>query len=425
MNTTTVIKEGLSYGLWVALSCGPSQVFGLIKGTIDLVRWNKIRNKIHKYTKFEKSLTDRKIQVLSKDKVFKKVAEWFFNQKLTTNDQIQRLLDNQSFISTCKDLVLAKSLQYSEAKKKKKRSIQADLVALIPLVGAIFSWRVHSNYWGVASTAGFERAVPQLLEDHHKLLAKYILYPLSKTSQEIGVSDHIKIPVNIGGKKRTLDAIYYKNQNPGGPTAVLFHGNAMTCNDMVIFGKFYQSNGFNVLMPTIGGYPGSEGVDTSESTTYQDVEAIKQYLKKKGVKRVGYHGLSIGGSLAFQAAAGKSNTKLETLFVVADQTFTTAGAVAANCIKNFGFKSLAPIARGVIKVAVPAGRKVVLSKNLIIETDGLDNIAKASILKEKNIPFIAIKSETDFLMGRNMKILFQNTWATCKAFQYNFADYLL
>ena len=89
---------------------------------------------------------------------------------------------------------------------------------------------------------------------------------------------------------------------------------------MIDYAQHYLEKGWNVLLPTMGGYPGSEPVDggTSEASSYQDVEAIKIWLEKeKKVKTVGYHGVSIGGTLAFQAAAPEeTNSSLKPAFLI-------------------------------------------------------------------------------------------------------------
>ena len=59
------------------------------------------------------------------------------------------------------------------------------------------------------------------------------------------------------------------------------------------------------------------------------------FLQRQGVTAVGYHGISIGGTLAFQAATAETRaTTVKTKFVVADQTFTKPADVAANYVSR-------------------------------------------------------------------------------------------
>ena len=62
-------------------------------------------------------------------------------------------------------------------------------------------------------------------------------------------------------------------------------------------------------------------------------------------------------------------------------------------------------------------RKVYLSPNLSVTTDGLNNLSKASRMAESNVPLLAIKSSKDYFMGTTHK--------ANKRFQENFADDLL
>ena len=95
------------------------------------------------------------------------------------------------------------------------------------------------------------------------------------------------IPVESRGEDQFLDAMFLQgiDTSPNAPAVVIFHGNGVTCYQMYEMGKWYQNQGYNVLMPTMGGYPGSPGVHTSEASSYQDVEAIKKYLEKRGLPR--------------------------------------------------------------------------------------------------------------------------------------------
>ncbi|CRX38241.1 hypothetical protein [Estrella lausannensis] len=366
------------YTAGVILSCGPSQVYGVIKGAIDLVKLVGLKISLSQLKQHEKALNKHAIT------------------------QIKNEIEG------------------------KKTSLKADAVAMIPLIGAIFSWRVLAppeKAWSLNALKGVEHAAAHMLNDFHSQI-RAILYPLGNdaianteryeqaralTKQEIvsGQLPHAKlveIPVAIRSSHlEALELTHPKTEGTDPPTVVLFHGNAMIGPEMLSIGHYYFSKGFNVLMPTMGGYPGSPGCKTSEATSYQDVEAIKSYLINKGVKDVGYHGLSIGGTLAFQAAtAPTSNTeKLRTKFVVADQTLASARDVMATVVRNLGFGAVDRIAKGVALNAAPPSHKVAVGNGEYVYTDGCDNLKKAKILGEKKIPLFAIEADQDALMKNN------------------------
>lgn len=422
-NFNVDVKKAFSniglYSLGIVLSCGPSQVYGFVKGVIDLAKYASLRMKI---------------------------------SRCQSGDDFSR----------------RRVVNLTHALKRNEISLKTDLVSMIPLVGALFAWRVMAPkpmQKNLDATRGVSFAAAHALGDFHPLL-RSILYPLSspkahadyqkiqakylkrkadhkKTAdyQEVkkacrewkagfaewrddyreyiaslgakveGVLESTKIfitqvhiPVEVR-KRRSTDNNYLEASEmthpdlAKRPTVVLFHGNAVTGISMKGLGKFYYRLGFNVLMPTMGGYPGSSPCHTSEATSLQDVEAIKTYLINRGVTQVGYHGLSIGGSVAFQSAAAptKTNQVLQTLFLVADQTFTSAKDVFANTVNNVHLK-VGAIAKGAASVAVPSGEKVLVSEEEWVTTDGLDNLSKAKILKEKGIALIAIEASEDILM---------------------------
>lgn len=221
-----------------------------------------------------------------------------------------------------------------------------------------------------------------------------------------------QIPVEIEGQQtRYLSAMHYEasTESKKNATVVLFHGNAMVGSDMAGVARYYMSQGYDVLLPTMGGYPGSDtSIMTSEATTYQDVEAIKLYLQKEGVTKAGYHGVSIGGSLAFQAAAGETSAKLETAFVVADKTFTTGADVAVNRVRNLLPGPLSLLGACATRLAMkasgfPKGKDVKLPGGKMVQTDGLDNKAKASKLAKNNVPLLVLQGGKDDFMGMDRK----------------------
>jgi hypothetical protein len=357
--------EGLAYAGGVLISCGPSQLFGTIKGGLDLYKLHTIQTKIAA------------------------IGQEFKNRE-STGQAIKRS-------------------HYLSKYENKIREIKADLLALIPFVGALLSWRMYAKEQSFSNLPILEYAIPQFVGDGYKIVAARIFYPLSNSPEEPkekAAGLQVKIPVEDASGVRLLDARYLQNpENPNKKCVVLFHGNAMTCDDIAPWADYYYMKGFDVLMPTMGGYPGSEGVKTTEESSYRDVEAILRYLENQGVTHVGYHGLSIGGTLAFQAATSQTAaTKLKTTFVIADQTFTTAVDVAENTVRNNDLAYLAPFARGAARTSCPEMLPVVLDdKGTQTVTDGLDNKRKAALLAQKEIPLLVIGSDEDVLMGKNKK----------------------
>ncbi len=343
-----IFKESFSFALTTALSCGPSQAFGLIKGLVDTILLSK-------------ALYQQRHQTFSSSFKRQQVAE-----------KISRL----------------------------QRALLADGLALIPVLGAHLSWRVATQDYRLKFSPIFERGTTQLFEHPTKLISLPV-FPLTNESELIYIPSPLKeftktrIKVTTSEGTRFLNSYHY-DKNKGAPTVVIFAGNTQCAESMMPTAKKYVDQGFNALTVTIGGYKGSPGVWTSEESLYQDVEAIKLYLQQAGVTQVAYHGYSLGGSLAFQAAVGKTNaTKLETLFVVADKTFSSAVDVGGNplpIIKSIG--------KGHLAAGIPKGRLIELPNDLWTRTDGLDNHAKAERLRERNIPLYAIQADRDILMGR-------------------------
>ena len=212
-----------------------------------------------------------------------------------------------------------------------------------------------------------------------------------------------KIPVEVGGQKRELEALHMTHGDGKGPTVVVFHSNADTAAGMLDQAKFFHDQGFNVLVPTMGGYPGSSGVATDEESICQDVEAVKAFLHQDcGVQEAGYYGLSIGGALAFQAATGETNQEgLKTMFVIADQTFDTMPNVCSNFLQNNHVpKHIAKLAKPAARLGVPAGKNFQVADGLTQKSDGLNNKAKSENLQREGVvPVFSMTAKSDLHMG--------------------------
>lgn len=376
-----IAKVAANIGLYTAgviLSCGISQVYGLIKGVVDLIK------KAH----FHHRLAHLKQSQPAKER-------W---------SELKRA----NAIKCLEDLI-----------RENKKSLKVDLISLIPIVGTLFAWRVLAPKEVARSPdalQGIPYAASHLLADFRPLFLKNyypLRTPLRGEPKPLKYSllppdgaDHVEIPVLVRGE--SLEALHLKHPKQEGesarPTMVIFHGNLGSAKSHFYdLGLVYHRKGFDVLLPTMGGYPGSRGgTKTSEVTSYQDVEAIRQFLVKSGVKKVAYHGYSIGSTLAFQASTVSSShtTSLETCFVVAQTPLSNGEQVAQNMIRNAGLPALAPLAKGIGMAALPKRRKVQIAHGEWVETDGVDNLSKAKKLKELNIPLFCIHATRDKLMSR-------------------------
>lgn len=384
------VKQGFKeFGAFTAatvLSVGGSQLFGLIKAIVDLV--HLIVNLVKRtQLNHQESLAQTDWNAFKTSHQFKHIAEKLQNQDLS-------LIEVQAYLQ-------AKLRKTTERIACLKKSLLADAVALIPLAGAHLSWRIATDYRGSSFTPLFCRAMAQAGEHHRKLFSKMI-FPLNKGSIRAGRD--IQIPVRTSTKLRHINAICSDSAGvQKRPTVVAWHGNGEYGLGMAHrVQEEYVNKGYQVLAVTIGGYPGSPGTRTSEISLYQDIEAIKLYLQEKGVTEVAYHGLSLGGASALQAAAGESNAQLKTLFVVADQTFTSAKDVGGNVAGNF-FTLAAPFGRGALQAAFPTNQSFELPGGKWIKTDGLNSLAKVQVLRQRNIPLYCISASQDIIMGRDFR----------------------
>lgn len=395
-------KEITSFSLATALSCGPSQAFGLIKLIVDSCLLLK------------DSIIYAKIKINCSS---------FAKSGVAGNPRMTRIVKEKLGLRENQAITDEQLSTYIESKKQRKsekisrlfRSILADFVAMVPLIGAHLSWRIATNYTGFSYRPFITRSITQAFEHQERILSK-MLFPNSIwVSKNLSDDEcRVKISVDTSTKHREIDCFLFRAPcNVEGeytnPTVILCHpmgGTGLKIPNLI---DIYLKEGYNVASFTICGYQGSEGAASSEAHIYQDMEAVKKYLSDLGVTQVGYHGRSLGGAVAMQGGAGESNVSLETLFVVADQTFTTAKDVAGNL--------LGPIGRGAMAAGIPSDRLVELPGGLWTRTDGFDNVNKAKKLAEKNIPLYCIKSDKDFVMGWNK--------GKDKKYKHNFADILL
>lgn len=391
-------KEAGSFAGATAMSCGPSQAFGSIKFLIDVIL-------LAKHSALDVQARTNLCQL---------------NQKgLHKCPKIKKIVNKRLKIASVDEGII---ISYLESKIRKKddrvkkllRSVIADVAAMIPLVGAHVSWRIATEYNGYSFRPFVAHSLQQALEHQEALLSKLLFqYSVGRKANSgdvknaVGVyRERISIPVETSTKHRSIEAFHYKQgfwSSDSKHTVVLSHGNMETAIGRDKIAKKYVKKGYNVLSFTIGGYGQSRGCRSSEGHVYQDVEAVKLFLKDKGVRGAAYHGVSLGGGAAFFGGV-RSEENLKTLFVVADQTFTTAKNAAGNTTGNL-FPPLKAVARGLFSAGIPSDQLIELPGPIKrwVRTDGFNNAAKAKALKEQNIPVYCVLSTKDFLMGWNKK----------------------
>lgn len=256
----------------------------------------------------------------------------------------------------------------------------------------------------------------------------------------------IEISVDRGDKKDHFINGYYfpaegkdSQQSRERPTVVLSHGNGMTAENL--FGsqemKNYRDLGYNVLFMSAGGTPGSDLIEKSEESIWQDTKAILDHLEAREAKDgqtnkdIVWHGISLGGASAFIAAElDPTNVKL----IVADRAFNKARDVSANWIKNqLPAIGSAFTPYGIIKSladrAFPSGKEIpgVTKNGIPCKTDGLNNEKKAGAT---SVPLIAIQANYDDCMGGGTPVdsaykNLRNETIPAKKFEENFALDLL
>lgn len=227
-----------------------------------------------------------------------------------------------------------------------------------------------------------DERVKYMKEEVPKMAAEVAKSAGKEVDKEKLTSQAKVVKIEVPGADRALAALHLTHGDGSGPTVVVFHANAMTADKMREQAQFYFEQGYNVLVPTMGGYPGSEGVATSVGSIKQDVSAINKHLESRGVERFGYHGLSMGGALALEAATANMG---KTFFVCTDQTFDTPAGVFSNYLRNHQVPGpICSFAKSVANLATQGG---------------LDNRENAEKVKKRNIPLVSVTVENDAMMA--------------------------
>lgn len=183
------------------------------------------------------------------------------------------------------------------------------LVGGLPLINGVFS-RILYQLNGAS------------LQEHLSNLGSLQQKQIEQYKRDVPVHT-IQIPVERGDNKlHHISCVYIPRIGPedsSAPTAILFHPSGMIGETMLgirlVEGRAAHAHilvepiqhlrkiGWNVLLPTIGGYPGSdEGLETNECTIIQDVDAVLKKLDQDNVKNILVNGYSLGSALSMQAA---------------------------------------------------------------------------------------------------------------------------
>ncbi|MBS0635513.1 MAG: alpha/beta hydrolase [Verrucomicrobia bacterium] len=389
MRLGEIFIKGAGIFVGVIASCGPSQLYGLIKGAVELI---KVAHSSHQIKKI-----DRQMQNLSTKRPEEREA-------LKLTEELRNKIAEQN--------------------KKDRSELKHAGLALVPVVGAILA--VKYKDYSVGPLAPLASTAEDIVEVAKPDGIPRVLFPGAQAPDKNswaclrweGIDGKfMRLPVKMEkGKTRTIDAIWVPGNGckESDRTVVLYHGNAMNMVGMYDRALPYIQAGYNVLVTTIGGKqygqidpqdPLNAKFETNELSMYADVDAEFAFLKEKGVKDVGVHGLSIGGTKAFQAASKHGDM---VKFVVAEQTLTSAGDVASNTANNMA--GAENIGRVLGNQAAPLGKYDGANGN---RSDGFNNKAKARKMKAE---LIAIAAKEDMLMGKQKR---------GKVYERNFAETLM
>lgn len=412
------LRKGSTWAVGIGASF-VSPVFGYAKLSKEIVEkiYLAARNRLGLYKNFLETtsgeIKEKEIAFIRKNIIFKKLVEVFGKELKISDEDLVKFVKSEEVQGYLNE----KIKKYIDKEKEIHLETLISCSLLVPFVGATLGYAAHLAKEGTKQAVGPDKEKPVY---DAALYTRMMLFPLTGNTLSSGKvfnledlpkekrEQHIEIPVNFkAGLERKLDAIHMVHPNKKGEpnssikTVVIYHPNYMTCEDMREIGNYYFNKGFNVLVPTIGGYPGSTGVIPSEESVCQDVEAVKLFLEAQGVKEVGYHGMSLGASLAIKSATNPTNAqKLQTSFVVSDQGFKSAVEVAENAVRNsaIGIRPIRWLGKAIMRIGLEKGKEIDLGKGVKLTLNGFDNVQSLQGF-QKGTRFCTITAEKDKLTG--------------------------
>jgi len=381
------------------LSCGPSQLYGVLKLLFHGTR-----------------LLVRKISTFKTTCQLRSQAERVDTLKgpaLFTVEYSKSLKDRKIQKKETPSLLARKKILTVAATGDQKGCVQG-LLSLVPGIGAFLA----------ASYGGHKASSPlgPMVEDACRIRGKRdevfpqtrIQYSEDWINTLQATQEFITVPFydsDGNPKERKIESMWIEGDR-NKPTIVLSHGNDANLYSMYSIAEKYKEMGYSVLAYTAGGreYPQHNAPDdanndfsTSELSLYEDVDGVMQCLHEKGIKKVAWHGYSMGGGTAMQAAykyGKEAQTEEhcalmkehpdmpEVTHVLGDKIFTSVGAVSATYAKkdvdlpNIGF-------------AVGKGMTPEHHSNGIHTTDGLNNLRKRQALRSSGVSFLFVNAHDD------------------------------
>jgi hypothetical protein len=135
-------------------------------------------------------------------------------------------------------------------------------------------------------------------------------------------------------------------------TIIHVHGNAGNIESHIWFTEYLPDAGFNLFVFDYRGYGQSEGSARDRGDLIADTEAALDAMLARGdvdPNRIGVYGQSLGGSIALNVMADRS----EIGAAVIESAFTGWRAIAADALGG------GPVARGLAAICIPAGHRAI------------------------------------------------------------------
>jgi Prolyl oligopeptidase family. len=176
----------------------------------------------------------------------------------------------------------------------------------------------------------------------------------------------------------------YLERKKSAPTVIIAHGYRSDRIDMVPFAQYFQSLGFNVLLPDARGHGKSEGeyVGMGWHDRLDYLKWIDQIIEKSGKgSTLILYGASMGGSTVLMAGGEKLPPQVK--LIIADCAYTNAYDIIAHQLE---------------KRSLPGALLDMDSLNHTVKTKANYDLKEASALaqvKKAKVPIIFIHGEQD------------------------------